>query len=54
MGETISDMDKEIEQKDKKRQFLENKIGIPDSKCIEEINRLGLNTKSSKEKILGF
>ena len=30
MGETISDMDKEIEQKDNKTQFLEDKIGIPD------------------------
>ena len=36
MGETISDMDIEIEQKDIKIQFLEDKIGIPDSRSIEE------------------
>ena len=50
MGETISDMDMEIEQKDNKIHFLEDKIGIPDSKVIEEMNRLDLNKISSKEK----
>ena len=50
MGETISDMDMEIEQKDNKIQFLEDKIGIPDSKVIEEMNRLDLNKISCKEK----
>ena len=50
MGETISDMDIEIEQKDKKIQFLEDKIGMPDSKVMEEITRLDLNKISSKEK----
>ena len=50
MGETISDMDMEIEQKDNKIQCLEDKIGIPDSKVIEEMNRLDLNKISSKEK----
>ena len=50
MGETISDMDMEIEQKDNKIQFLEDKIGIPDSKVIEEMNRLDLNKLSCKEK----
>ena len=50
MGETISDMDIEIEQKDNKIQFLEDKIGIPDSKVIEEMNRLDLNKISSKER----
>ena len=50
MGETISDMDVEIEQKDNKIQFLEDKIGIPDSKVIEEMNRLDLNKISCKEK----
>ena len=38
MGETISDMDVEVERKDNKIQFLEDKIGIPDSKVIEEMN----------------
>ena len=38
MGETISDMDVEREQKDNKIQFLNDKIGIPDSKVIEEMN----------------
>ena len=45
MGETISDIDVEIEQKDNKIQFLEDKIGIPDSKVIEEMNRIDLNKK---------
>ena len=31
-------MDIEIEQKDNKKEFLENKIGLPDSKVIEETN----------------
>ena len=43
-------MDMEIEQKDNKIQFLEDKIGIPDSKVIEEMNRLDLNKKPCKEK----
>ena len=50
MGETISDMDMEIEQKDNKIQFLETKMGMPDSKVIEEMNRLDLNKTSCKEK----
>ena len=49
MGDTIEDMDIEIEQKDK-IEFLENKIGLPDCKVIEEMNRLGLNKISSKRK----
>ena len=49
MCETISDMDKELEQKDNKIQFLEDKIAIPDSKVIEEMNRLDLNNLSNKE-----
>ena len=50
MGETISDMDMEIEQKDNKIQVLEDKISIPDHKVIEEMNRLDLNKISYKEK----
>ena len=50
MGETISDMDMEIEQKDNKMQFLEDKIGIPGSEVIEEIKRLDLNNILCKEK----
>ena len=33
-------MDKELEQKDNKTQLLEDKIGIQDSKVIEQMNRL--------------
>ena len=40
MGDTISDMDIEMEQKDNKKQVLEDKIAIPDSKIVEEMNRL--------------
>ena len=50
MGETISDTDVEMEQKDNKIQFLEHKIGIPASKVREEMNRLDLNKISCKEK----
>ena len=50
MGETIEDMDIEIEQKDSKIEFLENKIGLPDTKVNEEMNRLGLNKISSERK----
>ena len=50
MGDTIEDMDREIEQKDNKIDSLENKIGLPDCKVIDEINRLGLNQISSNPK----
>ena len=40
MGETVSYMGEEEEKIDIKTQFLENKIGILDSKVIEEMNRL--------------
>ena len=50
MGETISVMDVELEQKDNKIHFLEDKIGIPDSTVIEEMNRLDSNKISCKEK----
>ena len=41
MGDTIEDMDREKEHKYNKIEFLENKIGIPDCKVIEEMNKLG-------------
>ena len=50
--ETISDMDVEIEQKDNKIQFSEEKVGIPDSEVIEKMNRLDLNKISCKEKMI--
>ena len=50
MSETISDMDIELEQKDNKLLFSKDKIGIPDPKVVEEMNRLDLNKISSKEK----
>ena len=49
MGETVSDMDVEREQKVNKIPFLEDKIGIQDSKVIEEMNRLDLNKISCRE-----
>ena len=54
MGETISDMDIELEQKHNKTQILEDEIGMPDSKFKEEMNRLDLNETSSKEKMIGL
>ena len=50
MGDTIEDMDIEIEQKDNKIEFLDNKIGLLVSKDIEVMNSLGLNKISSKRK----
>ena len=50
MVETISDMDIKLEQKDNKIQFLEDRTGIPDSKVIEEMNKMDLNKISSEEK----
>ena len=50
MGETISDMDVELEQKDNKVQFLEDKITIAEPKFVGEMNRLDLNKISSKDK----
>ena len=50
MGDTIIDMDVEIEQKNTKISFLANKIGVTDDKVVEEMNRLDLNKISDKEK----
>ena len=50
MGDTINDMDMEIEQKDDKISFLENRIGVTDNKVVEEMNRIKLNKISIKEK----
>ena len=36
MGDTIEDMDIEMDQNDNKIKFSEKKIGLPDSKVIEE------------------
>ena len=50
MGDTFEDMDIEMGQKDNKIEFLEKKIGLPDCKLIDEMNRLRLNKISSKRK----
>ena len=50
MDGTISEMEIEIEQKDNNIKFLEDKIGIPDSKIVEEINRMDLCKISSRDK----
>ena len=51
MGETLSDMDIEIEQKANKIQFPEDKMGIPESNVLEEMNRSDLNKISCKKMI---
>ena len=51
MGDTINDMDVEIEQKDNKISFLENKKGVTDDKVVQEMNRLDLNKISDKKNI---
>ena len=50
MGDTRDDMDIEIEQKDNKISFLENKIGVTDDKVTEEMKRLDLDKITDKEK----
>ena len=50
LGDTIDDLDIEIEQKDNKISFLENKIGVTDDKVIEEMKRLDLDKITDKEK----
>ena len=50
MADTIENMDIEKDRKDNKAKILENEIGLPDCKVIEEMNKLGLNKISSKRK----
>ena len=50
MGGTIEEMDMEMEQKDNKIKFLENKMGLPDCKVLEELNKLGFNKISPNRK----
>ena len=50
MGETISDLDIELEQKKNKLHFLKDKMGIPDSRVIDGMNGFDLCKISSEEK----
>ena len=50
MGDTIEDMDMDIEQKDNRKELLGNKTRLPDCKDKEEVNKIGLNKKYSKRK----
>ena len=50
MGETINDMDIEIEGKDDKIIFSENKIGVADDQVVDEMYKLNLNKISKKDK----
>ena len=50
MRDTFEEMDIEIEQRGKKIEVLESKIGLPECKVIEEMNRLRLKQISSKRK----
>ena len=54
MGDTIKDMDIEIEQKDNKISFLENRIGVTVDKVVEAMNRLDINKISNSEKKRGI
>ena len=51
MDETKTDMHVESEQKDNKIQFIEDKMGIPDFKGVDKMNRLGLGKISSRKKV---
>ena len=50
MCETINDMDVELEQKDNKKLFLENKVGFADDKVVEEKDKHNLNKIFNKDK----
>ena len=50
MGDTIEDMDREMEQKDNKLEILEIRMGLPGCKVLEEMKRFQLNKISSKQK----
>ena len=50
MGDTISDMDIEIEQKDNNKNFLGDKIGVTDDEVVEEMYKFNLNKITNKEK----
>ena len=54
MGETILDMDIELEQKDKKIHFSEDKIEIEDSKIVEDMKRLDLHKYNAKINAIGL
>ena len=54
MRDTIEDVDLEIEQKDIETEFSENKIRLPDSKVIEEMNKLGVDKISNKQKVIAL
>ena len=43
-------MDVEKERKDHKRDFLKNKMGLPDCKIIEEMSKLGFKKISTERK----
>ena len=47
MGEAIGDMHIENGQKDNKKPFLENEIGITDCKVVEEMNKRDFNKISN-------
>ena len=50
MRDSFEDTEIEVEQKYNNIEFLKNKIGLPDSKGIEQMNKLGLNKISSKKR----
>lgn len=55
MGDTIADMDEEIEIKDNKINYLENKIGMTDKEVVKEMKNKGIKLtedKSRKDRIL--
>ena len=51
MADTFEDTDIETEQKSHKRDFLEKKIGLPDSRVIEEIIKKGLKKYRPNENV---
>ena len=50
MGDTIEDMDIEIEQKNNSTDISKIKIGLPDCKIFEEMIKLGLEKIKSTRK----
>ena len=48
MGQTITDLDIDIEEKNNRTSFSENEMGIAGNKVVEEMNKLNLNKISKR------
>ena len=51
MGDNFEDVETEIEEKNIKIEFSQNRIGLPDSKVIDKMDILWLSITSSERKV---